>query len=183
VSASHLDVVATPLPGAYVLEPRQFADARGLFVKTLHLPSLERAGLDFVLREEFYSVSGRDVLRGMHFQVPPHDHAKIVHCLVGAVLDVIVDLRRESPTFGRHHALQLDETDRRSLLVPSGLAHGFLALADRNVVVYKTSCEHVPAAEGGILWNSFGFDWPVQDPVLSDRDRAHPRLADFASPF
>ena len=175
----------TGLAGLVVLEPRVFTDLRGTFVKTFHATAFRELGLDFVPREEYFSTSHKNVVRGMHFQVPPADHAKLVYCVTGAVLDVVLDLRRNSPTCGGTFAGELSETNRRSLFIPTGFAHGFLALTDHALMVYKTSTVHDPACDRGIHWQSFGFAWPLGGaaPILSPRDEALPPLAEFKSPF
>jgi len=175
----------TPLVGLISLEPRIFTDHRGTFVKTFHDAAFRALGLPFAAREEFFSTSHKNVVRGMHFQVPPADHAKLVYCINGAVLDVVLDLRCQSPTYGRAHAEELSEANRRSLYIPTGFAHGFLALTEGALMVYKTSTVHDPACDRGIHWQGFGFAWPVDaaTAILSKRDSEFPRLADFNSPF
>ena len=175
----------TSLAGVVSLEPRLFTDHRGSFVKTFHDQAFRDLGLPLEAREEFFSTSHKHVLRGMHFQVPPGDHAKLVYCLAGAVLDVVLDLRRNSPTRGQAHAEELSESNRRSLYIPSGFAHGFLALTEGALMVYKTSTVYDPACDRGIRWDSFGFAWPLgcAVPILSKRDNEFPALADFNSPF
>lgn len=175
----------TPLAGLICLEPRGFTDHRGTFVKTFHETAFRELGLPFVVREEFFSTSHKNVVRGMHFQVPPADHAKLVYCINGAVLDVVLDLRRQSPTFGHAYAAELSETNRRSFYIPTGFAHGFVALTEGALMVYKTSTVHDPSCDRGIHWQGFGFAWPV-DPaaaIVSKRDSEFPALADFNSPF
>jgi len=178
-------VFQTSLAGLIRLEPRSFSDHRGTFVKTYHDRAFRELGLPFESREEFYSTSHKNVVRGMHFQAPPVAHAKLVYCVTGAVLDVVLDLRRQSPTYGRACAEELSETNRRSLFIPPGFAHGFLALTEGALMVYKTSTVHDPACDQGIHWQSFGFDWPLAGaaPILSQRDQELPALADFNSPF
>jgi dTDP-4-dehydrorhamnose 3,5-epimerase len=173
----------TPLAGVSLIKPRLFRDARGLFVKTFHAELYRSAGLDFTPAEEFYSVSRAGVVRGMHFQLPPHDHAKLVYCSAGRVLDVVIDLRKTSPTFGQHFATELSSETRAQLFIPSGFAHGFLALENDSTMTYLTSTVHAADADAGIHWRSFGFAWPVSNPIVSDRDEAFPTLADFTSPF
>ncbi len=180
---SAIEASTTPLAGVLLLKPRVFNDARGSFVKTFHEGIFRDFGLDFAVREEFFSTSHRGVIRGMHFQTPPADHAKLVYCLVGSVLDVVLDLRRDSSTFGRFHSQELSEENRFSLLIPSGFAHGFLALSEGATMVYKTTSVHAPECDAGIRWDGFGFTWPVSDPVVSGRDATFPSLAEFASPF
>jgi dTDP-4-dehydrorhamnose 3,5-epimerase/CDP-3, 6-dideoxy-D-glycero-D-glycero-4-hexulose-5-epimerase len=170
------------LPGAFYVPLSRFDDARGTFVKTHAVSALARMGLRFELREEFYSVSQADVVRGMHFQRPPHDHDKIVYCPQGRVLDVLLDLRRGAG-FGRAMGVTLDAHDPAIIFIPRGVAHGFKALEDNTLMVYKTSSEHAPSHDAGIRWDSFGFDWKCATPVMSERDRGHPALKDFDSPF
>ncbi len=119
----------------------------------------------------------------MHFQLPPAAHAKLVYCIVGKVLDVVLDLRKDSATFGRSYAHELNGTNREMLFISAGFAHGFLALEDQATMVYQTSTVHSPAQDAGIAWNSFGFDWPVKNPILSERDKNVPALGAFLSPF
>jgi len=178
-----MEIIATELAGLHVIRPRVFEDARGSFVKTFHAPAFQEAGLPFEPQEEFFSTSAKNVLRGMHFQLPPAAHAKLVYCVAGRVLDVVLDLRKSSPTFSRSHARELNDKNRELLFIPIGFAHGFLALEDGATMVYQTSTVHSPAQDAGIRWNSFRFDWPVKTPVLSERDRKFPALRDFPSPF
>ena len=177
-----MEIVRELLPGCLLLRGNVFEDARGRFVKTFHADAFAGLGLSFELREEFHSVSRRGVLRGMHFQVPPHHHAKLVHCSRGAVLDVVVDLRR-GPGYGRFASVELKEGDGSIVFIPAGLAHGFLATEDFAEMHYKTGSVHAPDSDRGIGWNGFGFDWGVTAPLVSPRDAAHPALADFDSPF
>lgn len=179
---SAFDFVPTPLPGCFEIRPRRFEDRRGRFVKTMFAPEFEARGLAVAFPEEYYSFSRRDVVRGLHFQTPPHDHDKLVYCPHGAVLDVVVDLRRGSPTYGQTHSVRLDDEGAAMLYVPSGLAHGFMALTDA-VMQYKVTSLHAPEHDRGIAWDSVGFDWPVREAVLSDRDRTFPPLSAFESPF
>lgn len=175
--------VATDFPGLLVLQPRVFTDHRGLFVKTFHAGDFRDLGMAFEPREEFYSTSARNVLRGMHFQAPPAAHAKLVYCLRGRVLDAVLDLRRGSPRYGRSFGIELNATQRDLLFIPVGFAHGFLSLEDDSLMVYKTGAEHSPSLDKGIAWDSFGFKWPASAPVMSARDRGFPAWADFSSPF
>lgn len=170
------------LPGVAHVRLKRFGDLRGSFVKTFARSVFEANGEAFDFREEFYSFSHRDVIRGMHFQVPPHDHVKLVYCPLGAVLDVLVDLRR-GPGHGRVASVVLGEDEPSLLVIPPGIAHGFKSLRDNSLMVYKTSTEHAPAHDAGIRWDSIGFDWDCAAPIVSARDAAHPALPDFSSPF
>lgn len=181
--AAQLKLQPTVLAGVCVLQPAQFEDHRGSFVKTFHEETFRSLGIPFAPREEFFSISHKNVVRGMHFQKPPAAHDKLVYCPQGRVLDVVVDLRKRSQTFGRSFSRELSAANREMLFIPIGFAHGFLALEEQTMMVYQTSTVHAPAADAGILWNSFGFDWPVTEPILSPRDQGFPSLADFDSPF
>jgi dTDP-4-dehydrorhamnose 3,5-epimerase len=175
--------IPTEFPGLVLLQPRVFTDLRGRFVKTFHTGIFEKIGCPFQPREEFYSVSARNVVRGMHFQLPPAAHAKLVYCSRGRVLDVAVDLRKGSPCFKQVYSRELSADSAEMLFIPAGLAHGFLSLEDDSVMVYQTDTVHTPECDAGVAWDSIGFNWPVSAPILSDRDRGFPRLEAFASPF
>jgi dTDP-4-dehydrorhamnose 3,5-epimerase len=174
---------STPLAGVKVLTPPAASDPRGLFVKTYHAAWFAGAGIPFEMHEEFFSISNKGVIRGMHFQVPPHDHWKIVSCTRGRVLDVLLDLRRSQPTFGQAWASELSEENRQLLVIPPGLAHGFLALEPDTVTLYKTSRPHSPGHDRGVRYDSFGFAWPEANPLISDRDGDLPPFERFESPF
>lgn len=176
------------LPCTFLVKLNRFQDARGGFVKTYAksvfdnalVPLLGEGRFDF--REEFYSTSAKNVLRGMHFQLPPHDHVKLVYCAHGAVLDVLLDLRR-GPGYGKTASVRLDADEPSLLVIPKGIAHGFLSLTDGSLMVYKTSTEHAPTHDAGIHYGSFGFNWGSEQPTMSARDAGHPALSDFDSPF
>jgi dTDP-4-dehydrorhamnose 3,5-epimerase len=175
--------IEQPFPGAHLLQPRVVTDERGEFVKTFHAPSFAAVGIEFSPVEEFFSTSRRNVIRGMHFQLPPFDHSKLVYCIRGAILDVVIDIRKTSSSFGRVYSTRLTAINRRMLFLPRGLAHGFVAEADDSVMVYQTDMIHAPAADAGVRWDSFGFNWSCADPVISSRDRGLPALAEFSSPW
>jgi dTDP-4-dehydrorhamnose 3,5-epimerase len=170
------------LPGCWLYRLNRFQDARGTFVKVFARSLFERDGVSIDMAEEFYSVSNKDVLRGMHFQSPPHDHGKVVYCAVGAVLDVLLDLRG-GPGYGRTASVLLSEEEPGLIVIPKGVAHGFVSRRDGSLMVYKTSTEHSPQHDRGLRWDSFGFDWGCSAPVLSERDLRHESFAQFTSPF
>lgn len=178
-----MEFEATELPGCFCVHGRRSADDRGSFVKAFRMDSFEAAGLRGDWREAYWSTSRRGVLRGMHFQLPPADHAKLVYCTAGQVLDVVLDLRRGSPTFGEHRAFELDEENGVGVYIPSGCAHGFVSLSASSTMYYNVTSVHSPQHDAGIAWDSFGFDWPVEAPILSPRDLSHLRLEAFDSPF
>lgn len=175
-------IMSELLPGALLLWPPRFDDARGSFVKTFHEGTLSELGIKMAIREEFYSRSNANVIRGMHFQLPPHDHDKLVYCLQGSALDVLLDIRA-GKGYGRYAVTELSAANRLILFIPRGIAHGFRALTNNTILLYKTSTVHAPAADCGIRWDSFGLDWGTTNPVVSERDQQHLPLADFRTPF
>ncbi len=176
-------VLETSLAGCYVLMPSIHQDERGSLVKTFHEQAFREYGLNLEVKEEYFSTSKKNVIRGMHFQVPPHDHIKLVYCMQGKVLDVLLDLRRDSPTYGQAIGIELSQEQHEIVYIPSGIAHGFCVLSDEALMVYKTSTVRHPESEAGVLWSSFNFSWPNVAPILSARDKVLPALQDFNSPF
>jgi dTDP-4-dehydrorhamnose 3,5-epimerase/CDP-3, 6-dideoxy-D-glycero-D-glycero-4-hexulose-5-epimerase len=175
--------VPTSLSGAFEIELTKRTDSRGHFVKSYHQSMFLEAGIDFQIRESYFSVSHRNVLRGMHFQTNPHEHDKLVYCPKGKILDVILDLRSDSPTFGQYHVAELSEENLKAIFAPKGFAHGFLSLEDNSMTTYLLSSAYAPESDAGVLWNSFGFDWPCKDPIISERDRAFESFRKFKKYF
>ena len=176
----------TNIAGCLLIEPTVFEDPRGNFMQTFHKKELEKqvgGTLDFV--QDNQSVSGKHVLRGLHYQNAPYSQAKLVRVVRGRVLDVVVDLRRKSPTFGHHYSVELSEENRHMLFIPKGMAHGFLALQDQTVFCYKCDAYYHPASEGGILYNDpdLAIDWGI-DPekvILSEKDLSQPTFKELFS--
>jgi len=179
-----VNLTSTTIAGCFLGKLFFAEDERGRFVKTYDSTSFASFGLPTDWREDFYSSSRRSVIRGMHFQTPPHDHEKFVYCIQGTVLDVVLDLRKGSPTFGQHFSIEMSAEHGLALIIPKGLAHGFLALSEHVLMGYKSTTTHVPDHDSGIHWDSFGFDWRGgSEHIVSPRDRALPAFADFVSPF
>lgn len=178
-----MDLEETGLPGCFAIKARVISDERGAFVKTYRQPDFEAFGLRTDWREEYYSSSREGVVRGMHFQLPPADHAKLVYCVSGAVLDVVVDLRSGSPTYGQYRRLTLSAENGTGLYIPTGCAHGFASISSVSTMFYKVTSVHSPEHDTGIAWNSFGFSWPFDTPLMSERDRGLPPLSSFDTPF
>lgn len=182
-----MDVIKTNINGVYIIEPRIFEDSRGYFFESYNdLEFVDKVGfVDFVQDNE--SKSSYGVMRGLHFQKPPYTQAKLVRCVRGAVLDVAVDLRKNSPTYGNHVAVELTEDNHRQLFIPKGFAHGFSVLSDIAIFQYKCDNFYHPECDGGIniLDESLGIDWkiPMDKAVLSEKDTKHPLLKDFETPF
>lgn len=182
-----MDVIKTALDGVVIIEPRVFKDARGYFFESFSQCEFEDKvrKIDFVQDNE--SMSSYGVMRGLHFQRPPFTQSKLVRCVKGAVLDVAVDIRKGSPTYGRHIAVELTEENHRQFFVPRGFAHGFAVLSETAVFQYKCDNFYTPQADGGISIadESLGIDWkiPADKILLSEKDTLHVCLKDFDSPF
>lgn len=173
----------TRIPGLLEILPPLHEDERGTFVKTVRRDLFAAHGVKTVFEEEYYTRSRQGVLRGLHFQLPPADHAKLVLCADGEALDAVVDLRAGSPTYGLFEIFPLCGAIPKVLYIPPGLAHGFLVTGPHALMFYKTTSAYSPEHDSGILWSSAGIPWPVAAPVLSARDRAFPPLSGFRSPF
>lgn len=173
----------TEIPGCILLHPNAIKDSRGVFVKTFQATLFKKLGLDTEFKEDYFSISRQGVLRGMHFQIPPGDHSKLVYCIDGSVLDVVLDLRRDLPSYGEVYSTELDSHSGKLLYIPSGCAHGFYTRSANATMVYKTTSEYDPQCDQGILWSSIPLKWPDDRPQLSDRDETFSELQSFDSPF
>ncbi|MDE5806938.1 MAG: dTDP-4-dehydrorhamnose 3,5-epimerase [Muribaculaceae bacterium] len=182
-----MEVIKTEIEGPVVLKPRVFTDARGYFYESYNKEEFDRLvyPVDFVQDNQSMSTFG--VMRGLHFQRPPHAQAKLVRCIKGKVLDVAVDIRKDSPTYGKHVAVELSEENMLQFFIPRGFAHGFVVLSDVAVFQYKCDNFYAPEADGGIsiVDDSLGIDWRIEleKAILSEKDRKHPLFADFVTPF
>ena len=182
-----MNIIQTSIEGVVIVEPRLFRDARGYFFESFSARDFSEKvrAVDFVQDNESRSTCG--VLRGLHFQRPPHAQSKLVRCVRGAVLDVAVDIRRGSPTYGRHVAVELTGDNHLQLFIPRGFAHGFAVLSEEAVFQYTCDNYYAPEADGGISIRdaSLGIDWriPEEKIILSEKDTRHPLLRDFVSPF
>lgn len=183
MSDSGVKIIQSRIAGCVALEYPVWKDQRGSFIKTFNKSLFQSLELEADFTECFYSISEQRVLRGMHFQRPPADQAKLIYCLGGRILDVALDLRRNSPTMGECATFELSADCYSALYLPRGIAHGFYVRESPAMVVYHVSSEYDPICDSGIHWNSFGFDWPDKDPILSSRDSAFVHLKDFESPF
>lgn len=173
------------LEGVVEFFPRQFKDTRGWFMESFNEREMKAAGIPTVFVQDNQSVSHKNVLRGLHFQKPPFAQAKLVRAVAGRVLDVIVDIRKASPTYGKHLARELSADQNNLLYVPEGFAHGFLALEKNSVFLYKCSDYYHYESESGLCWNDsdLNIDWGVKEPLISDKDQILPAFKDFVSPF
>lgn len=171
------------LNGALLLTLPSSCDTRGTFVKAFHETNFKKLGIDFTLRESYFSFSKKDVIRGMHFQLPPKQHSKIVFCPQGAILDVILDLRKGSPTYKQYFVHELSEDNHLACYIPEGFAHGFKSLTEGAMTYYLVSSEYSQPHDTGIRYDSIGFDWGIENPVISVRDLSFVKMEEFESPF
>lgn len=183
-----MEVIKTEIDGVLIVEPKVFGDSRGYFFESFNAKEFKaKTGIDVTFVQDNESMSGYGVMRGLHFQRPPFTQSKLVRCVRGRVLDVAVDIRKGSPTYGRHVAVELTEDNHRQFFIPKGFAHGFAVLSETAVFQYKCDNFYAPQADGGIsiLDSSLGIDWgiPSDKAVLSEKDTKHPLLRDFDSPF
>ena len=171
-----------PIGGCLLLHPHVAADDRGRFVKVFHASTFRDLGLEADFVESFVSTSIAGVIRGLHYQAPPHDHAKLVYCTAGSVLDVALDLRAGSPTFGEYCSATLDAESGTMIYLPRGIAHGFRVTSESATLTYMTTSEHAPEHDRGIRWDTPGIDWGIEAaPILSPRDAEHPGWDEYAA--
>ena len=179
-----MEIQQTPFEGLLIIQPKVYKDARGYFMESYNQQLWGDAlGVNFVQDNE--SLSQKGVLRGLHFQHPPFAQAKLVRVITGSVLDVVVDLRKNSVTYGQHFKMLLTAENKEQLFIPKGFAHGFLTLEDNTLFSYKCSDYYHPESEDALLWNdtTLGIDWQIADPLLSEKDKVSKIFATFNSPF
>ena len=182
-----MEIIKTTIDGVVIIEPRIFSDNRGYFFESFSQREFDEKVCPITFVQDNESKSSYGVMRGLHFQRPPFTQSKLVRCVKGAVLDVAVDIRKGSPTYGQHVAVELTEDNHRQFFVPRGFAHGFAVLSETAVFQYKCDEFYHPEADGGIsiIDESLGIDWkiPTDKALLSDKDTKHSLLKDFDSPF
>ena len=180
-----MKITTTHLSGLLVIQPAVFKDPRGYFFESYNRSLFAKHGIDTEFVQDNESLSQKGVLRGLHFQNPPHAQAKLVRVIRGAVLDVAVDIRSSSPTYGQHIALELTEENKTMMLLPEGFAHGFVVLEDNTIFSYKCSRTYSKESEAGILWcdPDLGIDWKIKDPILSEKDKVAQPFKAFSSKF
>ncbi|MCQ2341533.1 MAG: dTDP-4-dehydrorhamnose 3,5-epimerase [Paludibacteraceae bacterium] len=182
-----MEIIKTPIEGLLVIEPQVFRDARGYFVETYNEERYQQAGITARFVQDNQSCSSYGVVRGLHFQRPPYTQAKLVCCTQGRVLDVAVDLRKDSKTYGQWYSVELSEENKRQFFIPRGFAHGFSVLSEKAVFTYKCDNLYHPEADGGILLSDpdLKIDWriPENERILSDKDTKHPLLKELNNPF
>ncbi len=181
-----MNFIPSDLAGVILIEPVVHRDHRGFFVESYSVEAFARGGINAIFVQDNHSLSAaKGVLRGLHFQFPPHAQSKVIRATAGAIYDVVVDVRRASPTFGQWRGFELSADNFRMLYVPPGFAHGFCTLTENTEVQYKVDRVYAPDADGGIRWNDpdIAVAWPLSAPVLSTKDGALPFLKEFDNPF
>lgn len=180
-----MDVIKIFMDGPLVLQPKVFYDERGYFYESYNADAFKNAGIPDVFVQDNQSLSQKGALRGLHFQAPPFAQGKLVRVIKGAVYDVIVDVRKDSPTYGKHYGIELTEENFTMFWVPPGFAHGFVTLKDNTIFTYKCTNVYNKASEGGLLWSdpALGIDWNIENPIVSDKDKVLPNFENLVSPF
>ncbi len=174
-----MNIIKTSLEGVFIIEPAIFKDKRGFFMETYHDKKYRQNNIDRTFVQDNLSYSVQGTLRGLHFQIR-HPQAKLVQVITGEIFDVVVDIRQGSPTFGKWTGVSLSDQNNRQLFVPEGFAHGFCVISKSTHFIYKCSDFYAPDDEGGILWSDpgIGIEWPVNNPIISDKDRKYPCLSE-----
>lgn len=178
-----MNFTKTKLSGVYIIEPVIFKDDRGSFVKVFNDQVFKDKDFQFNIREVFYSESRKNVIRGMHFQSPPKAHAKIVYAVLGKIIDVVLDIRRGSPTYGEFVSIELSQDNKKMIYIPVGFAHGFSVISECATTVYMQTTMYSSQHDAGVRWNSFNMDWNIKNPILSERDEKFSALPGLKSPF
>ncbi len=180
-----MKIIKTPIPDLVVIEPSVFNDQRGYFFESYNQERYFNNDMNMLFVQDNESKSGKNVLRGLHFQKPPFAQGKLVRVIQGKVLDVAVDIRKGSPTYGQYHAVELDAIFKRMFYIPEGFAHGFLTLEDDTIFSYKCTNYYNKESEGSLLWSdeTIGVEWDIENPILSEKDKIGPLFKDFQSPF
>lgn len=178
-----MKIVSTKIPGCYEILTKVHNDPRGTFVKTFNSIAFKKFGLKTSFKEQYYSISSKNVIRGLHFQIPPYDHAKLIYCVYGEVLDVALDLRVGSPFYGKYVSIKLSAKKSNLLYIPNGFAHGFCNLKDNSILVYNATTVYNPKKDMGVRWDTVGISWPIKKPLISKRDLELPNFKNFKSPF
>jgi len=178
-----MKIIKTLFDRVQCIEMPRFDDDRGSFIKCYDEVSFMDAGIANCFKESYFSISDKNVIRGMHFQVPPADHEKLVCVTHGAVKDVVLDIRKKSPTYGQVMDVVLSAENHLALYIPRGFAHGFMSLQDHTIMNYLVATVHSPEHDKAIRWDSIGYDWNIDKPIISPRDKNAGLLQDFKSPF
>lgn len=180
-----MNIIKTPIENLLVLEPKVFEDERGYFFESFNKKKFEDIGIKESFVQDNQSLSNKNVLRGLHFQAPPFAQGKLVRVITGSVLDIAVDIRKESATYGKYFSVILSEQNKKMFWIPPGFAHGFLTLEDQTIFSYKCSGDYNPSSEGSLLWNDpqLNIEWNIDEPIVSAKDQEAQAFISFKSPF
>ena len=176
-----MNIEKLDISGVMLIKNNVNKDHRGSFFKPYSYEELTQ--YDINIKEVFYSYSRKNVIRGMHFQIPPFDQEKIVNVVKGKIIDVLLDLRIKSDSYGKFISIELTQNDGKSVYIPKGIAHGFLSISSYTIVLYMVNSKYSPNHDGGIRYDSFGYEWNVKNPILSSRDLSFENFDEFKSPF
>ena len=173
------------IAGIKIIKPKVFSDDRGYFYEVFNKKILASVGIDDEFVQYNQSLSSKNVLRGLHFQVPPFAQAKLVRVLLGSVIDVVVDIRKNSPTYGQHFSIELNEENKIMFYMPAGMAHGFITTSDNTIFTYFVSNYYEKSAEGSLFWNDsdLNIQWSSENPIISEKDQVQNFIKDFKTPF
>jgi dTDP-4-dehydrorhamnose 3,5-epimerase len=178
-----MNFIKTKLDGVYIIEQNIFNDERGSFIKTFQESEFKKRNLECDFKESYYTNSNKNVIRGMHFQIPDKEHSKLITIIHGEIMDVILDLRKSSLTFGHHIKVKLSKENGKSIYVPKGCAHGFKVLSSSALTYYMVTTEHAPLYDSGIKLDSFGCNWGAGNSIISERDKNLVSFENFINPF
>jgi dTDP-4-dehydrorhamnose 3,5-epimerase len=180
-----MELIETGFKGLILIKPKVFIDERGYFFESFNQEKFESIGINENFIQDNQSLSNKGIVRGLHFQAPPHAQGKLVRVIKGAVQDVVVDIRKNSLTYGKSYAVDLTEENFLMLYIPAGFAHGFATLEDHTIFSYKCTDTYHPECEGGLAWNDreFAIDWAIKNPILSEKDKKYQAFSLFVSPF
>ena len=181
-----MEINQQKIPGTFEITLSPIGDNRGFFMRTFDLNEFNKHGLNKMWVQENHSKSSqKGIIRGLHFQFPPYAETKLVRCIRGKILDVFLDLRKDSNTFGQWDSIELSEDNKKMIFIPRGFAHGFCSLTEESEVLYKVDNFYAPEHEGGLLWNDpdLGIEWPISNPILSEKDKKNLRLKEFVEKY
>jgi len=181
----HMELIETGFKGLILIKPKVFKDERGYFFESFNQEKFESIGIKEKFTQDNQSLSNKGIVRGLHFQAPPHAQGKLVRVIKGAVQDAVVDIRKNSLTYGKSYSVELSEENFLMLFIPPGFAHGFATLQDHTIFSYKCTDTYHPESEGGLAWDDreFAIDWAVSAPILSEKDKKYQAFSLFVSPF
>ncbi len=178
-----MEIIGTYIKNLWIIKPKIFNDNRGSFLKTFNYDFFKYHNLETDFKESYYSISDKNVIRGMHFQIPPKDHTKLVYVSSGKILDVVLDIRKDSLTYGEYFSIEISAENGYVLYIPSGLAHGFLSLSDNTIANYMQTSTYDSECDSGIKFDSFNMKWEIENPIVSNRDLSFKNFNDFNSLF